>query len=497
MMRTLFMLTAAVCAAACAEVKPWHTRSETTPSLRALIPAVPDASWTTNWWMGRHEAKMKEVRAGGAPIVFLGDSITHFWESNGRAVWDRYFASGKYRALNLGFSGDRTEHVLWRIAHGELDGYNAKAIVLMLGTNNSGHFPVEKETPEDTIVGMKAVLMAIRDKQPQAKIILCAIFPRGRDANDACRRRNAAVNKELIKFIDGRNIFWVDFTDRFLAPDGFLSAGVMPDRLHPGAYGYEVWASEVLPYLDWALDPAPKGLMPNRFPAFIDKANFAAEGPETVIPQSAFPNGNWWGTRCAEKRAEIAAHTNGWYDMVFVGDSITHRWERPGGGGEKVWAELLKTYSILNLGYGGDRTEHVLWRLENGELEGYKTKLFMLMIGTNNGGRAEPVAEGVKRCVATLRRKHPEAKVLLLPISPRGATAKDHMRQRNDAVNRIIKGCADGKDVLWLDFNDRFLDKDGNMLPGLMFKDNLHPDHAGYLVWRDAVLPVFRQIVGK
>ncbi|MBR4614093.1 MAG: acetylglucosamine-6-sulfatase, partial [Kiritimatiellae bacterium] len=193
MMRTLFMLTAAVCAAACAEVKPWHTRSETTPSLRALIPAVPDASWTTNWWMGRHEAKMKEVRAGGAPIVFLGDSITHFWESNGRAVWDRYFATGRYRALNLGFSGDRTEHVLWRIAHGELDGYNAKAIVLMLGTNNSGHFPIEKETPEDTIVGMKAVLMAIRDKQPQAKIILCAIFPRGRDANDACRRRNAAV----------------------------------------------------------------------------------------------------------------------------------------------------------------------------------------------------------------------------------------------------------------------------------------------------------------
>ena len=127
-MRTLFMLTAAVCAAACAEVKPWHTRSETTPSLRALIPAVPDASWTTNWWMGRHEAKMKEVRAGGAPIVFLGDSITHFWESNGRAVWDRYFATGRYRALNLGFSGDRTEHVLWRIAHGELDGYNAKAV---------------------------------------------------------------------------------------------------------------------------------------------------------------------------------------------------------------------------------------------------------------------------------------------------------------------------------------------------------------------------------
>ena len=71
------------------------------------------------------------------------------------------------------------------------------------------------------------------------------------------------------------------------------------------------------------------------------------------------------------------------------------------------------------------------------------------------------------------------------------------MRQRNDAVNRIIKGCADGKDVLWLDFNDRFLDKDGNMLPGLMFKDNLHPDHAGYLVWRDAALPIFKSIVGK
>ena len=97
-------------------------------ALRSVTPAVPDAPWTKGWWMPRHEQKMQLVKAGGAPIVFLGDSITHFWEDRGRDVWNRYFASGRYRAINLGFSGDRTEHVLWRIEQGELDGYAAKAV---------------------------------------------------------------------------------------------------------------------------------------------------------------------------------------------------------------------------------------------------------------------------------------------------------------------------------------------------------------------------------
>ena len=132
-----------------------------------------------------------------------------------------------------------------------------------------------------------------------------------------------------------------------------------------------------------------------------------------------------------------------------------------------------------------------------GELEGYRTKLFVLMIGTNNRDRPEQIAQGVKKILETFRAKHPEAKVLLHPIFPRGKTAQDGARKRNEAVNAIIRGYADGTDVLWHDFNAKFLDEKGGMKPGLMFPDDLHPDHNGYLLWRDELLPIFQKVLGK
>ena len=135
--------------------------------------------------------------------------------------------------------------------------------------------------------------------------------------------------------------------------------------------------------------------------------------------------------------------------------------------------------------------------MKYGELEGYRTKLFVLMIGTNNRDRPEQIAQGVKKILETLRAKHPEAKVLLHPIFPRGKTAQDGARKRNEAVNAIIRGYADGTDVLWHDFNAKFLDEKGGMKPGLMFPDDLHPDHNGYLLWRDELLPIFQKVLGK
>ena len=297
-------------------------------ALRSVTPAVPDAPWTKGWWMPRHEQKMQLVKAGGAPIVFLGDSITHFWEDRGRDVWNRYFASGRYRAINLGFSGDRTEHVLWRIEQGELDGYAAKAAVLMLGRKHTGHFPSDQSAPADPIVGLKAVLDAIRAKQPQAKIVLCSIFPRDPKPTDGNRLRNGVVNKEIQKFCDGRNILWCDFGQQFLTADGTLTAEVAPDFLHPAPAGYEVWASAVLPFLDFALDakPGDERVFPQRFAATVEPTQFAVDGPSSVIPATQLPDQVWWKTRLREKRTEIVDGPKE-YDVVFVGDSITHRWE--------------------------------------------------------------------------------------------------------------------------------------------------------------------------
>ena len=178
----------------------------------------------------------------------------------------------------------------------------------------------------------------------------------------------------------------------------------------------------------------------------------------------------------------------------MVGDSITHRWEREGGEGRELFAELKKTYRILNLGYGGDATGHLIWRLANGELEGYKAKLFQVMIGTNNSDGPEEVAAGVKRVLEIIREKHPESKIVLLPIFPRADNLKKH--ERNLKANAIIKGFADGETVEWLDFNDRFLGAGGKPTKEVM-NDLLHPNENGYRIWMDAILPVFRKHCGK
>ena len=460
------------------------------------IRAVTPTAWNGDpncWQMKRHLQKMESVTNGGAKVVFIGDSITHFWETNGKAQWAKYFVEGPRKALDLGTSADRTEHVLWRLTEGkELDGYEAKCILLMIGTNNSGHFPFEKEPPVDTILGIREILRVIAEKQPNARTILTSIFPRGADANDACRRRNDVVNREIAKFADGRKVIWCDFSDKFLDAQGRLSREIFPDLLHPNALGYEMWASVVVPLIDKVLAATPDEVIPSVWPSNPTGYQYGANTAAMAIRGN-----NYWPARYLEKRNEIVANGTNEYDIVMVGDSITHRWEREGGEGRELFAELRKTYRILNLGYGGDQTQHVIWRMQNGELEGYAAKMFTVMIGTNNGGWDVPgIARGVKDIVALIHAKHPESKIVLMPIFPRNAKPDDRHRVANDKINALIKDCADGKDVRWLDFNDKFLEPDGTLTTKVM-NDLLHPNENGYRIWWENMGPVVKEIVGK
>ena len=465
----------------------------------AAIRAVTPTAWNGDpncWQMRRHFEKMGSVTNGGAQVVFIGDSITHFWETKGKAQWAKYFTEGRRRALNLGTSADRTEHVLWRLTEGrELDGYEAKCILLMIGTNNSGHFKFEDETPIDTIFGIKAILRVIAEKQPHARTILTAIFPRGADATNDYRRRNDVVNRELAKLADGKRVIWCDFSDKFLDAQGRLSPEIFPDLLHPNALGYEIWAGSVIPLIDKVLNATPDEVIPSVWPSHPGTYSFARN--EAARAASAFGEISWWDSRPLEKRNEIVANTSGEFDIVMVGDSITHRWERDGGEGRELFAKLKKTYKILNLGTGGDRTQHVLWRLANGELEGYKAKLFTVLIGTNNRDRdPAATAEGVTRIVALIRAKHPESKVVLMPIFPYKAKATDEARVHREKINAIIKDLADGQTVRWLDFNAKFLEPDGTLTTRVM-DDLLHPNETGYQIWLDAIAPIFREVCGK
>lgn len=367
------------------------------PSLRAC----PQSEDRRGWWWSRLSEKDALVKAGGSSVVFLGDSITHGWDVEGRTWWEKYFAGEPYRALSLGFGGDRTEHVLWRIAHGQLDGYRARVIVLMIGTNNTGHRSLAEETPIDTILGIRAILDALRERQPDAKVVLHPIFPRAATADSPLRRRNERVNRGIREFADGRRIIWVDFNDQFLTVDGRLSAEVMPDRLHPGGIGREIWANALIPYLNYVLAGDGTLLIPSRFAPRIDASVTEADGKLGVCSVPRTGERDWLKALHAHRLAVLSAPTNG-FETVWVGDRTAPLAE--------VGADDLDLQVV------GDATQHVIWRLENGELEGYSAKRFVVRVGAHNSPFDQPpggVENGLRKIRAVIAARHPTAEIVV------------------------------------------------------------------------------------
>ncbi|MEM8736832.1 MAG: GDSL-type esterase/lipase family protein, partial [Planctomycetota bacterium] len=149
---------------------------------------------------------------------------------------------GGRNAFNLGFSGDRTEHVLWRLEDGAVEGMSPKVTVIMIGTNNTGH---RKEKAEYTATGIEAILKQVHERMPDTKVLLLAVFPRGVKPDDELRQINNGVNERIEKLADGRKVHFVDIGDKFLDEDGVLPKDIMPDALHPNAKGYRIWAEAI------------------------------------------------------------------------------------------------------------------------------------------------------------------------------------------------------------------------------------------------------------
>ena len=184
--------------------------------------------------------------------------------------------------------------------------------------------------------------------------------------------------------------------------------------------------------------------------------------------------------------AFVAIAKKGEAQVVFLGDSITAGWARHPGIFEKEYGQ----YKAANFGIGGDRTQHVLWRVENGEFDGIKPKAVVLMIGTNNAGVAEnspeQIANGIKAIIEAIHKRTPDTKVLLLAIFPRGATPADANRVKNEKVNALIAKFDDGQKVHLFDIGAKFLKPDGTLEKSVM-PDLLHLNAASYQVEADAI----------
>jgi len=197
----------------------------------------------------RHEGFVEIAKRGGIDLLLHGDSITDWWQSDaGKPAFDKYF--GQMKTANFAIAGDTTQGVLWGLKNGEGQGFQPKAIMVMIGTNNTGGTNnAGTLTAAEIAEGVGAVVLEMRKDFPNAKILLLAIFPRG-NPGDSVRDKITEINRIIQRLDDKKNVFYLDIGPKFLDDKGyFLSDAFRPDLLHPQAKGYDIWGQAVSPKL--------------------------------------------------------------------------------------------------------------------------------------------------------------------------------------------------------------------------------------------------------
>jgi lysophospholipase L1-like esterase len=236
---------------ATAVLKPAPNFESLAPS--TVVPVTQDRSWPQYDWQKRHELTSAAVKLAKPQILFIGDSITHFFGGEqfdsyalrGQQTWGEFYAPRN--AGNLGFGWDKTENVLWRLQHGAIDGIAPKLVVMMIGTNNSGN-----SAAPDIALGITAIVLELEKRLPQSKILLLGVFPRGEKPGPQ-RDKIAEINQGIAKLDGTHHVTYLDIGPKFLTPEGLITKDIMPDFLHPNEKGYRIWAE--------AIEPTVKKLM--------------------------------------------------------------------------------------------------------------------------------------------------------------------------------------------------------------------------------------------
>jgi len=220
----------------------------------AVVPVPKLESDSYDWW-ARHADVLRMKDAINPEIVLIGDSITHFWggqpvngNANGPKAWASVFRP--YRVLNLGFGWDRTQNVLWRLDHGEMDGLHPRIVIVNIGTNNTSQTEhARQNTPAEIVAGIAAICGRVRSKAPGVKIILMQVMPREEKPDHPRRKQIAEINRLLVEFAKANRLDLLDLAPKLLRSDGTMRKDLMPDCCHPNEAGYAIWADALRPLL--------------------------------------------------------------------------------------------------------------------------------------------------------------------------------------------------------------------------------------------------------
>lgn len=450
------------------------------------------------WWKDRHAEKLELVAKNKYDLIFIGNSITHAFEEHPEYfdVWNQFFAPRK--ALNLGYSGYRTENILWNIQNGELEGQSPKVVVLEIGTNNvdEKNYPI-RHTAGQLAGGIEAIVELLRAKLPETKIIVLRCFPGCYGGpNPTSHRAILERASDIVsKIADRKHIFYCDVNHVFLNMDGSINHEMMGDWLHPTPAGAKVWAQ--------AMEPLLSQLMGDKSRDTDIPANMA------IVPVSWLEyNGYDWFGRHAEilqKKDSINPQ------IVLIGNSITHLWgEKPEWKnddrtfqkprGQKAWTSVFSNYRVLNLGFGWDRTQNVLWRLDHGEIDALHPKLVIINIGTNNTSQtpntrintAPEIVDGIRAICMRVRSKVPYARIILMAVFPREQNPEHPRRILINEINKQLAVYAKENEIDFVDIGPKMLALDGT-LPMDIAADFCHPTDKGYQIWADEIRPFINE----
>lgn len=439
----------------------------------------------------RHAEKAELLKTNKYDLLMFGNSITHNFEKpDYQPIWSQFFVPRN--TLNLGTSAYRTENLIWEIQNLPLENQSPKVAIVEIGTNNidEKNYPT-RHTAGQLAGGIETIVKLLREKLPQTKIIIMRCFPGCYGGPNPTSHRVILERASDIvsKLADNKTIFYCDVNHVFLNLDGSINHVQMPDWLHPSPAGAKAWAQ--------AMEPLLSQLMGDQSRDTDVPANSA------IVPVSKLENDsyNWWDRHAEVLRVKDSINP----EIVLIGNSITHFWggepklkyadgkpRKPNG--PNAWASVFANHRVLNLGFGWDRTQNVLWRLDHGEIDGLHPRTIIMHLGTNNTSEtanarmnsATEIVEGIRAVCMRLRSKVPGAHLVLMKVFPREEKPDHPRRQLIKEINKQLEIFARQNNIDLLDIGSKMLTPDGT-LPKEIENDFCHPTEKGYQIWADEI----------